>query len=969
MSLFERVPPIDLSPEFVDAPLNPGRWRDYFALLHNLLYFPQRVRAYVGDFARNQRSESSAPRTWSRVAWAEWLRSNPVQTNLFVMVMVVCAALLLVVTHGVGVVAAWSTGQTLLFGAMGLGLATGIVVTLIALVVGVIGGESGALAGFALPIGNAIALTLIAFDVAVQHDAGSTSAGLLLLGGTAALFWGMASSTYCATASASLNGVRLQVLISVAIAAVLTVTLAYGGRDTAEATFGGIVWLFGATLAGALLGALRPDDYALGRGGPAREPAPEEWLRIPRVTPIPLVHLHEHLTTWFDHDWQQALDNAATIWLHTAQQHAVHRALHEVMAGDRAGRLPPTAAGKPARAAKSKARADKPAAAKTPTVTPAAGAGSSSQPNAESAKDAADRANEWVVEMVSRVVANPAAYPWEMIAWSESSRPALGWQRLRSEQGQHARASSAALRRVQRRRIRRQRLLQQGPAVFLPQDTPERALAAAFWYLEHGYLAEAITAFEKATPSPLTREVQSLLAALNTLSGEENLVTASALTLPDRPKEVKRKESWDTLDTVRSILRHGKVARHSLSAQRRGLAMAECAALVESIRALPSSPYAEARHLQRLAAEWQADLAEWEITASTALPLKPVPNPFIFAEPLRRQQVFVGRERELAVIKLAWTAGNLQPVLLYGLPQSGKTSLLYAAEAANSHVSLAWLNLGSARTATTTLEQALAALRATVRQASVLELAALQPPVTASARPYAGAASGSATAAPAQGDEGLLESERVVRQVCAIMAPRNLILVLDDFDSVPGLLQGGDEITRFVALLEHLCETVTNFNIVVVTHRPPTLFTGRFGRRFLAAATMHPVGQLQRKEVAKLLRPTNIDLYMSQAAVERTWQLTAGHPYLVQLLGHGVVQRFNRAAITGTGEPFILPEDVDACVGEEEFAQRSDAFFARVLEIVRSAGGDEAAMQPIAESSGIAGSELWQRWAVKAVPQ
>jgi hypothetical protein len=67
-------------------------------------------------------------------------------------------------------------------------------------------------------------------------------------------------------------------------------------------------------------------------------------------------------------------------------------------------------------------------------------------------------------------------------------------------------------------------------------------------------------------------------------------------------------------------------------------------------------------------------------------------------------------------------------------------------------------------------------------------------------------------------------------------------------------------------------------------------------------------------------------------ALERIWQLTGGQPYLVQLVGHHLVSRFNRMTFEKDkpqGQVFKV-SDVEAVVEDPEFYSQGRYYFAGV---------------------------------------
>ncbi len=905
MSLYERVPDIDLSPEFSDAPLSALHPRDAARLLADMLYYPQRVRDYVLRFARGQRGESPSPRSWQPRAWLAWLEQSPVQADFLLL-----AALLLVVgiallVNGLGFASALVAGQAPPFGAIGAAMLLGILAALVVLGVGVAGDEAGALVPFALPVGVGVGLVWLAAAAAPLYGLHEGRGGLAFLGAMAGLAFGAGAAALFASASLGMNSLRTQAALAALVGPAVGVAVGFAGWPAPgperpgmfQLLFGDVLVLALWTATGFLAGALRPDDYLLHARRPGLEPAPADWLALARVTPLPLPHLFDHVTAWLDFDWARGMDNAASLWWYTAQQETVRRALHEVLQGDRA----PVAAGTGV------------------------------------ARD--EKQSDRVVEIVARIADAPQRYPWDMVTYEHPARAAI--VRAQPVRDSASRAGSAYLQRRQKRQKMRQRALQAGLAPALPLKTPEQAVTAGFWYLDRGHIADARAALRKAPASPLAREMQSILDALNTLSSEENLLLRDTLALPERPKEPKRPAVWEGLDTVRESVRFARLARQAIAPPKRLHAFRAARRRLRTLIEQPNPAHVELRHLQKLAELWEADLNQWFAAHHPPQPLKPVENPFIFTEPLRRGPMFVDRARERAELKLAWNPNNLQPVLLCGPSRIGKTSLLYLARAASPQVELAWFHVGHAGRERAGLPQLLAALCAAVQEATVLDVA------TPEARPLSAAAIERAA-------DPYAETERFLRQICGLLLPRTLVLVLDDFDALAALLQGLDgggpepptgsngtaktganggypaavapragALELFLGFLEHLFLVVKNFDVVFVSQRPPIALEPYFRARF--AGTLRPLvlGPLQPADVATLLRPAALPLYVTDEGVERALDLCGGQPYLLQRLGHTAVQRFNRLAAEGKGEPLLESEEIEAAAVEADIAPRA----------------------------------------------
>lgn len=914
MSLYERVPQIDLAPEYAERPLSALRPGDYARLLWDLFYFPQKVRYYVNAFAFKQQGESQRPESLSTKAWRGWAEESPVQLQFLFMVGMLCVGVIFVSVNLVSFVTSALAGTQFAYDSTGFAILLGLATSIFMLVLGVIFKFQGTLAVFSLPIGLAISIYFLSFEIAPVYGLDDGLFALVLLCFFSGCAFGLASAGFFAAESTGWNNMAMQATIGAVIATLIALTVGYSGwRDSMAGDSASIstalteIILIGlATFLGFLLSALRVDDYLLHGRHPGRKPQTlEEWRRMPRATSIPLPYLHDHLTAWLDFDWKRGMSNAASIWWYTAQQETVRRALHEILRGD-----------------------------------PAQSTGDS--------KAAASNA-EKQFSIIGRIADAPLDYPWDMVTYGNSARSAIVWSAGRQRKPTKA-TPGYTQRRIKRQQLR-QRAMNPTPAAALPEKSPDQALIAGFWYLDKGYIANASSAFKKAPDLPLVKEMQSIVDALNTLSSEENLLANPNLKLPARPADAKRKETWEALDKLRAILQNARIARQS-SGEKQELAAAQAQRLLGELASDRSSNRVELRQIRRLAELWEADLDESLIPSDATNNLKPVDNPFVFAEPLRKRQMFVDRETELREWKTAWTNDNLQPVILFGQPLIGKTSLLYAAAAANAHVELAWFHLGHSNRERAGVRPILAAVCAAVQQATILDVfsfapakSSLAPNIENASDPYA-------------------DTERLIRQVSALLAPRNLILVMDDFDAMAQLFSSQADLSHFLDFLEHLFQTIKTFNVVFVSQFSPVLFEEGARHSFASTARLHHLGPLEKKHIASLLRPADFPLYFSDAAVDAVARLSGGHPYLAQMIASYAVQRFNRMAAQQKGEPLIDYEDILAVLDDDEVVQRAQILFQRMDSLARRAGGRaESLLDAISESpDGMSRQQLVDRF-------
>ncbi len=162
-----------------------------------------------------------------------------------------------------------------------------------------------------------------------------------------------------------------------------------------------------------------------------------------------------------------------------------------------------------------------------------------------------------------------------------------------------------------------------------------------------------------------------------------------------------------------------------------------------------------------------------------------------------------------------------------------------------------------------------------------------------------------------------------------VRTPHRTILVLDEYellDTHPPAAQGEE----FVRLLRGFTQqypwlTVALVGLHTLEERAASFYQAIFTWRPLK------VGLMDEDAVADVLQvqDESFPLEYSLDAVRRAYAVTGGQPFLVQLLGDGLVQRFNRQLRQQLDppSPTFTAADVDAVVDEPQFYQQGDAYF------------------------------------------
>ncbi len=911
MSLFRPVPPLQLAAD-VATPLSPTDLRDYGKLLYWIFCFPQALRDYL----------AVADETQGR------------QNTLLVM----STILLLVVTA----IAAGLTGlgQTRLadldrdaavdgaWGGLPLGLLSAVIVygwnrwqekPANGLVLGFATGITTTVLGM-FSLGELFDNTFLGMLSALGYGfVGGSSVGII--GNLATTLDGKAeASALRPTLSAGISGLLIFLLNS-ANASDFVFDLNFSQENLLAALSGALAYY-----GGAQLGLRRPLDWLLGKlrlnwqlrqvttNADTREfmrgtniikdfapglealfaptatgPLPSQ-LNLPHVTRYAIPQLRHHLGAWLE-DWENGLGNANQLWRYTNQQPIVIASMQQALEG--------------------------------------------SKPDQQ-------------VEKVAKFVDKLNDTPWPMLLYPEPRKVATGKGDNRAKPA--ATLSLAQHQQSQRERMRRALGKQQADAPKnLPLETPAQRAIAGFWHLQHTFMDESIDAFQKLPDDVLATEFQGITQSIQKLLHTQNLVTSPTVELPERPKEPKRKATWDVLEKFKPVVRYAWLYHQCKDEDRRkavvGVATYQLDEIVKEATKLPQP---ERAMIEKLTELWRKEFGQWVAATRTPQRMKPL-NPFIFLESLRGRKPFGGREAALQTLKQAGSRGSLQPVLLWGLINSGKSSLIFKALVDyNDDICFAIFNIPDPSNGVLAPKQVLWAmcqgLQRRLQQSLVDEQTFQADPVGT--------------------------TEKLVRNIC-YRFKTTLVIVIGNVDqlyaaapkaTLQGMRIGGGTASTdsLFAFWWKLMQRIGNLSFVFVS-QSDTLP----GTPFTPALKKIQVGHLELKEVLKLLMSPTPDFtpLFAPVAAEHIHTLTGGQPFLVQLIAACMTDCFNQTLDKDVKlEPVFLIEDVDSILTNETFNQFSQPYFQTLrgqLEYLQT--GSNAVLYVIAQrADGIDSATLEQ---------
>ncbi len=578
-------------------------------------------------------------------------------------------------------------------------------------------------------------------------------------------------------------------------------------------------------------------------------------LKLPHVTRYAIPQLRRHVGAWLE-DWDSGLDNVNQIWRYTNQQPSVSMSVQQVLA---------------------------------------------------------DSKPEQQVEKVAKFADKFNDNLWPMLVYATPANVV--------DRGNNRRVSSAEARAVaqnrlfQRERIRRA-LSQQTVTTprDLPLETPAQQAIAGFRHLQDTFIQESIDAFQKLPPDTLGKELQGIAQSIQKLLHTHNLVNSPTVELPERPKETKRKATWDALEQFKQVVRYAWLYHHCKD-EERGNAVKDVARhkLDEIEKDIAKVPQAERAMIAKLIKLWRKEFDQWVATRRKPATLKPA-NPFIFLEPLRERKPFVGREAALKTLKQTSMRGSRQPVLLYGLPKIGKSSLIFKATF-DYHEDICFTVFNLPRD-----KPILAAKDVLWAMCQSLQRRTNHPAPTEQRfqlDPFAA-------------------TEGMIRDVCRQYHKGTQTIIIGNVDllftaSAEPVLQRlnftsqSSIADRLLDFWWNLAQMIGNLNFIFVSHTdslPDNPFT-----RSLKKIQLE---NLTAKEVLKLLMtPTpEFSPLFAPEAVDYIFTLTDGQPFLVQLIAFCVVDRFNQSLDKDDKlEPVFLIKDVESILTTDTFIQFSQPYF------------------------------------------
>jgi hypothetical protein len=485
--------------------------------------------------------------------------------------------------------------------------------------------------------------------------------------------------------------------------------------------------------------------------------------------------------------------------------------------------------------------------------------------------------------------------------------------------------------------------------VNLSLDTPPRAAAAGFWHLHEKEPAKATEAFAVVRSLLYGEEMFTLAQTLAAFHDAKEPTSIAVLQIPASPPEpLLRPTTWQAITSLSRVVEDVRLVQRSLSKSTRSFALNR--ALGELKKILNNTdflPNAERDLLVNIAKTWQETLLNVAGEVGEISITKPVTNPYVVGDPVEGN-LFVGREDILRQLEELWVMGHqLQSVVLYGHRRMGKTSILRnVANCLGSEVKVAYINLLNMGATSQGVGEVLMAI-----SDAISEAVGCTPPTDADLLnlPYR-------------------TFERYLKQVEAHLSG-GLIVALDEFEKIEELIEAEKIPKDFMGYLRGLVQMSSKVAFAFAGLHTLEEMTADYFQPFFASVIPIHVGFLQPGATRQILaNPTDensssaippvggneggdFPLDYTPEALDQIYALTAGQPYLVQLVGFQLVRRYNDFVFEQgrPRDPVFTVEDVEAVINDPEFFKQGSGYFTGVWgQAARGASGQQAILKALA---------------------
>ncbi len=154
---------------------------------------------------------------------------------------------------------------------------------------------------------------------------------------------------------------------------------------------------------------------------------------------------------------------------------------------------------------------------------------------------------------------------------------------------------------------------------------------------------------------------------------------------------------------------------------------------------------------------------------------------------------------------------------------------------------------------------------------------------------------------------------RFLTRVREVIEDRHLLIMFDEFEELESAVQRGNLDPSIFGFLRHLIQHSDNLSVIFCgTHRLEELAADYWNVLF-NISLYRQIAYLEQPEATRLIQEPVFEYGMryDDLALDKIWQVTAGHPYFLQLLCHSLVNQHNK-----TERGYVTVADVNEALDD-----------------------------------------------------
>ncbi|MEM9907061.1 MAG: ATP-binding protein [Cyanobacteria bacterium P01_D01_bin.44] len=466
-------------------------------------------------------------------------------------------------------------------------------------------------------------------------------------------------------------------------------------------------------------------------------------------------------------------------------------------------------------------------------------------------------------------------------------------------------------------------------------NTSAHAVAAGFWYLRQNKPDQAAMAFSKVQHLPHGTEMQQLASYLVIATDVEQLndkKLTTALSVPDSP--LLRPYTWAAITRLRSVVNNAQIVYQSYSRSARSLALNRALGeLTNLLQEADQVPQAERGLIIKIAEIWREKLLTIVTDIGDVAYTEPVQNPYVAGDPVEGN-LFTGRKVVLQQLEELWLMGNqLQSVVLYGHRRMGKTSILKnLSHVLGNNLQVAYVNL--------------------------LNLGAVSQGAGEVLITLSDAISHTLSISPPKDDDLLSLPYPTFRRFIQAIGKQlkdkqGLVIALDEFEKIEELIAAGKLSPDFLGFLRGLLQMSPNIAFAFAGLHTLEEMTEDYFNPLFASVLPIRIGFFDIGETRELLANPSDDFTLDYTpdTLNEIYRLTAGQPYLTQLIGFQLVRQYNHQVFeqSRSRDPIFTPDDLTTVIQHTDFFAKGRYYFTGVWnQAAQDAPGQQTLLKILA---------------------